>query len=93
MRARPLSAWGTRAVLLGIGAYRSFLSPLKPACCRFVPSCSEYAAEAVETHGLRVGLGLAVRRILRCHPWHPGGWDPVLASDRSAGGKSHDLVG
>ena len=93
MSAGFLTSWGRRAVLVAIWVYRSCVSPLKPACCRFVPSCSEYAAEAVEVHGLRVGLGLAVRRVMRCHPWHPGGWDPVLAPDRSAGGKSHDLVG
>ncbi|HET6582644.1 MAG TPA: membrane protein insertion efficiency factor YidD [Nannocystaceae bacterium] len=45
--------------------------------CRFYPSCSHYACEALETHGLARGLGLAVRRVLRCHPFHPGGVDPV----------------
>ncbi len=93
MIGRRLALLGRGAVLLGIRTYRCFVSPLKPPCCRFTPSCSQYAAEAVEVHGLKVGLGLAVRRIVRCHPWHPGGWDPVVAPDRSAGGKSHDLVG
>lgn len=57
--------------------YRIFLSPLKPPTCRFVPTCSEYALLAVEKYGaLRGGL-LAVKRILKCHPFHPGGYDPI----------------
>ncbi|HLR47434.1 MAG TPA: membrane protein insertion efficiency factor YidD [Deinococcales bacterium] len=66
-------------VLLGIvGAYRRFISPLKPRpTCRFHPTCSAYAAEALEEHGALRGSWLALRRILRCHPFHPGGFDPV----------------
>ena len=57
--------------------YRKFISPLKPPTCRFYPSCSQYALEAIEVHGPVRGLYLAVRRILKCHPFHPGGFDPV----------------
>ena len=57
--------------------YRDFLSPLKPPSCRFVPTCSEYAWIAVERYGALKGGWLALRRILRCHPFHKGGYDPV----------------
>lgn len=57
--------------------YRRALSPLLPRSCRFSPSCSAYAAEALRTHGTLRGGWLAARRLLRCHPWHPGGHDPV----------------
>jgi putative membrane protein insertion efficiency factor len=65
-------------ILVGlIRAYKRLLSPLLPPACRFVPSCSEYAAEAIEKHGPFNGVRLAVWRIVRCAPWHPGGFDPV----------------
>ena len=57
--------------------YRRWISPALPARCRFYPSCSAYALEAVQTHGAIKGIGLAVWRLLRCHPFHPGGFDPV----------------
>jgi putative membrane protein insertion efficiency factor len=66
-----------RLVVLPIIAYRRWVSPVMPARCRFYPSCSAYALEAVETHGALRGIYLAVRRLLRCHPFHPGGYDPV----------------
>ncbi len=57
--------------------YRKFLSPLFPPACRFTPTCSEYALEAVSKYGAIRGGYLAVRRILKCHPFHKGGYDPV----------------
>jgi uncharacterized protein len=66
------------AVLLAfIRGYQLLVRPLCPPSCRFAPSCSEYAREAVMRHGATQGAALALRRVARCHPWHPGGWDPV----------------
>ncbi|MFN7086900.1 MAG: membrane protein insertion efficiency factor YidD [Burkholderiales bacterium] len=60
-----------------IKGYQLLLSPFFGTQCRFYPTCSHYAAEAIATHGALKGTWLAVRRILKCHPWHPGGVDPV----------------
>jgi len=57
--------------------YQLFVSPLLGNHCRFYPSCSQYAREAIEQYGVLRGGWLAIRRLLRCHPWHPGGVDPV----------------
>lgn len=65
-------------------AYRKAVSPLLPAACRFHPTCSIYAADAVARHGTARGALLAIKRLARCHPWHPGGFDPVPGRD--AGG-------
>jgi uncharacterized protein len=64
-------------VILLIDAYRYLLSPMLGSNCRFHPSCSMYAHEAVARHGARRGTWLAIRRVACCHPWHPGGYDPV----------------
>ena len=67
-----------RALLIAlIRGYQWFISPLLGNHCRFYPSCSEYAREAIERHGAVRGVWLAIRRVARCHPWHPGGIDPV----------------
>lgn len=60
-----------------IRSYRRNLSPLRPPCCRFIPTCSQYALEALEKYGALKGSWLALRRFLRCHPFHKGGYDPV----------------
>ncbi|HBM74086.1 MAG TPA: membrane protein insertion efficiency factor YidD [Clostridiaceae bacterium] len=60
-----------------INFYQKFISPLKPSCCRFYPTCSQYAKEAIDKYGVVKGSYLAVKRILRCHPFNPGGYDPV----------------
>ncbi|HYC13540.1 MAG TPA: membrane protein insertion efficiency factor YidD [Stellaceae bacterium] len=60
-----------------IRCYKLFLSPLLPPACRYLPTCSDYAAEAIEKHGALRGLWLAARRLARCHPWGGSGYDPV----------------
>ncbi len=67
----------TRALIAVLAEYKRYVSPLLPPACRFHPTCSEYMAEALRLHGLVRGLWLGVRRLGRCHPWHPGGFDPV----------------
>jgi putative membrane protein insertion efficiency factor len=66
-----------RLLLIAIRLYQLCLSPFVGGQCRFYPSCSAYASEAIDTHGALTGSWLALRRLLRCHPWHPGGVDPV----------------
>jgi putative membrane protein insertion efficiency factor len=68
---------GARLAVALLDLYKRFLSPLLPRACRFEPTCSAYARGAIERHGLARGLALSVRRLLRCHPFHPGGLDPV----------------
>jgi putative membrane protein insertion efficiency factor len=63
--------------LVPVNFYRRWISPVLPPSCRFEPSCSAYAVEALTTHGALRGSWLTVRRLLRCGPWHPGGYDPV----------------
>ena len=76
-----LRGWATMALIAPIRGYRLFISPLFPPACRFQPSCSQYAIEAIRTHGAGRGFVLAVRRLARCHPiaWLGGssGFDPV----------------
>nr|WP_315097212.1 membrane protein insertion efficiency factor YidD [uncultured Porphyromonas sp.] len=71
---RNLIIW---LLLLPIYFYKTAISPLTPPSCRFSPSCSTYAIEAIRRHGPLRGLYLAIRRILRCHPWGGSGYDPV----------------
>ncbi len=64
-------------LIWSIQGYRSVISPLLPPTCRFTPTCSQYALEAIRRFGAVAGLGLALRRIIRCHPFNAGGYDPV----------------
>lgn len=66
-----------RLLLVPIRLYQRFISPALPPACRFTPTCSQYAVEAIARHGALRGGWLAARRLGRCHPWHPGGPDPV----------------
>ena len=76
-RQRPTAA--ARLLMLLLTGYRRFVSPMLGPRCRFYPSCSAYALEAVQVHGALRGSWLAVRRLSRCHPFHAGGLDPVPA--------------
>jgi uncharacterized protein len=80
--ARPSAA--ARLLVLLLTGYRRFVSPLLGPRCRFYPSCSAYALEAVQVHGALRGSWLAARRLSRCHPFHAGGLDPVPAPRKSA---------
>lgn len=66
-----------KILLSVINAYKYLISPLFPDSCRFTPTCSEYSAEAIERYGAVKGTYLTIRRVLRCHPFHPGGYDPA----------------
>ena len=66
-----------KILILLIRIYRKYISPLKPPSCRFYPTCSQYAIDAIEKYGAIKGSFMAVKRILKCHPFHPGWYDPV----------------
>ena len=66
-----------RLLIAMVRFYRKNISPLRPPCCRYIPTCSQYALEALEKYGALKGSWLALRRFLRCHPFHNGGYDPV----------------
>jgi len=70
-------SWPRRAVALLIRGYQRVISPALPPSCRFTPSCSQYTLEAVTRYGVLRGGWMGARRIARCHPFHPGGYDPV----------------
>jgi uncharacterized protein len=97
-QGRELSAIAWLLVQL-LRGYQRFVSPLLGPRCRFYPSCSAYALEAVRLHGALRGSWLAVRRLSRCHPFHPGGLDPVpgseqqLNSEREAGSSGSTVAG
>jgi hypothetical protein len=74
-----MSGVSTRILVALVHAYRLLLRPVLGGSCRFTPSCSSYAIEALERHGAVRGTWLSLRRILRCHPFHPAGYDPVPA--------------
>jgi putative membrane protein insertion efficiency factor len=67
----------SRLLMILVRMYRFFISPMLGSNCRFSPSCSAYAMQALQKYGALRGSWLAIKRILRCHPWHPGGADPV----------------
>ena len=73
--------WPARLLLAAVRFYQAFLSPVYGASCKFYPSCSRYAYQAVEQWGARRGAWLALRRLLRCRPFSPGGYDPVPKRD------------
>ena len=75
---RPLAWIG----ILPVRAYQWFISPLLPPSCRYEPTCSAYAVEALQRHGLLRGSWLTLRRLSRCHPWGGSGYDPVPGADR-----------
>lgn len=76
---QPLAALPQRLLILLVRGYRLLLKPWLGSACRFEPTCSAYALEALERHGAAAGSYLAARRLLRCHPWCDGGCDPVPA--------------
>ena len=84
-----------KKVLIGlVRVYRIVISPLFPPCCRYYPTCSAYAVQAIRMHGPIPGAWLALKRVARCHPWAPGGLDPVPArASGSAPGKSSTREG
>lgn len=78
MEEVPLNRYVWRNLAIGvIKAYKILISPLLGPSCRFYPSCSSYAIEAIRVYGLWGGILLSAKRILKCHPLHPGGYDPV----------------
>lgn len=67
-----------RAIVIGcLAAYKKWISPCLPSACRFHPTCSEYMRQAVAKYGVPAGMWMGLRRLSRCHPFHPGGFDPV----------------
>jgi uncharacterized protein len=85
-----MNQWATRVVLYLLRGYKWALSPLLPPACRYVPTCSDYAVEAVDRYGVLRGGLIALWRVLRCHPFVKGGYDPVVKSGvvRSEGNRS-----
>jgi putative membrane protein insertion efficiency factor len=79
-----VSAAAVWLMVAPLRVYQRFVSPFLPPSCRFHPSCSAYAIEALQRHGPLLGTWLTVRRLLRCAPWHPGGYDPVPAEPTPA---------
>ncbi len=81
MRApKPIQAvlgFPKRGAIALVNFYRKYISPMFPPSCRYVPTCSEYAMIALQRYGFIKGSWMAIKRICRCHPWHPGGYDPV----------------
>ncbi|WP_072805808.1 membrane protein insertion efficiency factor YidD [Rhodococcoides yunnanense] len=95
---RAVRSLPAQSLIFCIELYRTYVSPLRLPTCRFSPTCSEYAVESLRTHGAMKGSLLAVARLLKCAPWHSGGWDPVPERGSWRAGKqtstedSHDLA-
>ncbi|MDH2917084.1 MAG: membrane protein insertion efficiency factor YidD [Gallionella sp.] len=66
-----------RILLLMVRGYQRFISPMYPPSCRFTPSCSQYSYEAISKYGIVKGVWLSIKRVGRCNPWNPGGYDPI----------------
>lgn len=77
MTAGPRRGVVLRAVVFAVQCYRTMVSPLRPPACRFTPTCSQYALDALQEYGLLRGTWLAAVRLAKCGPWHRGGWDPI----------------
>jgi uncharacterized protein len=77
MSAGRVSSVVLRGVIHVVQLYRTMISPLRPASCRFTPTCSQYAVDALREYGLIRGAWLATVRLAKCGPWHRGGWDPI----------------
>ena len=93
---RPASSSAAHAVIFAIQLYRHTVSPLRLPTCRFTPTCSQYAVEALTEYGAVKGGWLAVVRLLKCGPWHRGGWDPIperrgVAHDECAEADEHRI--
>jgi putative membrane protein insertion efficiency factor len=84
MEKNPIAPILSRLLIKIIRGYRFLLSPLLGQACRFYPSCSAYAEEAIRQYGVFYGAWLTIKRLLRCHPWSSGGFDPVLLYPRPA---------
>ncbi len=80
---------GARGLTGAIRAYQLLIRPLAGSHCRYVPSCSHYGIEAIGTHGALRGSALTARRVLRCHPWAPGGFDPVPSATHEPAEPAH----
>jgi hypothetical protein len=87
--SRHVSQIVKHLALLLLRGYKLVISPVLPVACRFYPTCSEYAMQAIEQHGVLRGFWLAVKRITRCHPWNAGGYDPV-PQHTSQDGSQHE---
>ena len=87
----PPARLAVRPLILLLRGYQRWISPALPPTCRFHPTCSAYAVEALQVHGLLRGSALTVWRLLRCAPWHPGGIDPVPPGRPPSPGRSHTI--
>jgi hypothetical protein len=85
MQPADSAGWGARMGLKLVRFYQKAISPALPPSCRFQPTCSEYTRIAIRRHGLARGSWLGIKRIMKCHPFHPGGYDPVPKSPAETG--------